>query len=259
MPNPFPGVDPYLEGPEWPSVHDALVIQIAFHLGPKLRPKYVAMPSSRIVLATPDPIETPQVQLRIPDVSVRATGIEGTPESGGTLVAPLTVMGLMPTEMPHKFVEIHEAATKKLVTTIEILSPTNKRGDGLTEFHEKRNQLLSEPAHYLEIDLLRTGERFPVTGVLPSVPYFVFLSRANRRPLIETWPIALDQSLPSIPIPLLKGDPDVALDLQLAWNAIYESLSFDIATSHAGPPTVRLSAEQQAWADECLRKAGLRT
>ena len=259
MPNPFPGVDPYLEGPEWPSMHDALVAQIALQLGPKLRPKYVAKLGSRIVLATPDPIEMPQIQLRIPDVSVQSTGMEGTTEGGTTLVAPLTVMGLMPTEMPHKFVEIRETTTKRRVATIEVLSPTNKRGDGLTEFQEKRNELLSEPVHYLEIDLLRSGERFPVTGVLPSVQYFVFLSRANRRPLIETWPIALDQSLPPIPIPLLKGDPDVKLDLQLAWNSIYESLSFDIATNHSGRPTVPLSAEQQAWADERLRAAGMKS
>ena len=258
MPNPFPGVDPYLEGPEWPSVHDSLIVQIALQLGPKLRPKYVAMPSSRIVLATPDPIETPQWQLRIPDVSVRATGREGTPESGTTLTAPLTFMGLMPEVMTQKFLEIRETESKRLVTVIEVLSPTNKRGDGLEEFQKKRNELLSEPAHYLEIDLLRTGERFPVTGVLPSVPYFVFLSRANRRPLIETWPIALDQALPKIPIPLLKGDPDVPLDLQIAWNAIYESLSFDIATSHSGCPTVPLSAEQQVWVDDRLKNAGLR-
>ncbi|MFM9966343.1 MAG: DUF4058 family protein [Planctomycetaceae bacterium] len=259
MPNPFPGVDPYLEGPDWPGVHDNLVVQIALQLGPKLRPKYVAVTSSRIVLATPDPIEAPMLQVRVPDVRVRASGLEGTPASGTTLVAPLTYMGLIPEEMTQKFVEIRETESKTLVAAIEVLSPTNKRGDGLDEFRKKRRELLAEPTHYVEIDLLRTGDRFPVTGVLPSVQYFVFLSRANRRPCIETWPIALDQPLPEIPIPLLKGDPDVSLDLQLAWNTNYEALSYDIATNHAQNPTVPLSEEQQAWADERLRQAGLKT
>ena len=260
MPNPFPGVDPYLEGPEWPSVHDAIVIQIAFHLGPKLRPKYVAMPSSRIVVATPDPIELPEIQWRIPDVRVRQAQAAGAMAAdGNTLTAPLAYKVLMPEEMTQRFVEIRETESKKLVAAIEVLSPSNKRGDGWQEFQKKRRELLAEPAHYLEIDLLRTGERFPVEGVLPSVPYFVFLSRFDRRPIVDTWPIAFDQPLPEIPVPLLKGDSDVTLDLQSVWNQVYELLSLDIGTNHSGNPKVSLPPEQQAWADERLRAAGMKS
>ena len=145
------------------------------------------------------------------------------------------------------------------ILLVEVLSPTNKRGKGLEEFQTKRQELLDGPAHYLEIDLLRIGDRFPSPNALPSVPYFVFLSRANRRPRIEAWPIALDQPLPTVPVPLLVGDPDEMLDLQRALNTIYEHYYYERATRHSGEPVVPLSEEQQAWADECLRKAGLRT
>lgn len=260
MPNPFPGVDPYLEGPEWRSVHDTLVVHIAAQLAPKLRPKYVASVSSRIVLATPDPLEVGGTQARYPDVRVRASGAEGslTAESG-TLTAPLTYKGLIPEELTERFIEIRETESKKVVATIEVLSPTNKRGDGLVEFQKKRLEFLAEPAHYLEIDLLRTGERYPVEGVLPSVPYFVFLSRISRRPFVDTWPIALDQPLPTVPVPLLKGDPDVMLDLQLAWTTNYDTHGYDLSSNHSGDETIPLSAEQQAWVDERLRAAGMKT
>ena len=256
MPNPFPGMDPYLEGPLWSSVHSSLIEEIARDLAPRLRPKYFALPNTRIVLAVPDPIELPELQARHPDVGIYNSGASGT---SAVATAPLTFLLPAPEEMTQSFVEIREADSGILVTAIEVLSPTNKRGKGLEEFQTKRQELLDGPAHYLEIDLLRIGDRFPSPNALPSVPYFVFLSRANRRPRIEAWPIALDQPLPTVPVPLLVGDPDEMLDLQRALNTIYEHYYYERATRHSGEPVVPLSEEQQAWADECLRKAGLPT
>ena len=46
MPKPFPGMDPYLEGPLWVSVHTALIVEFAKQLAPKLEPKYVALPTT---------------------------------------------------------------------------------------------------------------------------------------------------------------------------------------------------------------------
>ena len=98
-----------------------------------------------------------------------------------------------------------------------------------------------------------------MAGPLPSVPYFVFLSRANRRPRVEVWPIPLEQPLPAVPVPLLPGDSDVPLDLQQALQTIYDWYSYDRVADHSGEPAVRLAPEQQAWADERLRAAGMRS
>jgi Protein of unknown function (DUF4058) len=54
MPNPFPGMDPYLEGDLWTTLHTDLCAEIARQLAPKLRPKYVALSTRRVVLAPPE-------------------------------------------------------------------------------------------------------------------------------------------------------------------------------------------------------------
>lgn len=46
MPNPFPGMDPYLEGPLWTTVRTSLVNEISRQLAPKLRPKHFASPGA---------------------------------------------------------------------------------------------------------------------------------------------------------------------------------------------------------------------
>jgi len=54
-------------------------------------------------------------------------------------------------------------------------------------------------------------------------------------------------------------DGDVLLDIQEALQMIYDWYSYDRAADHSGEPPVRLAPEQQAWANERLRAAGLRS
>lgn len=50
MPSPFPGMDPYLEGPNlWEGFHANLATEIQSQLNPYLRPKYVATLTPRVV------------------------------------------------------------------------------------------------------------------------------------------------------------------------------------------------------------------
>ena len=71
-------------------------------------------------------------------------------------------------------------------------------------------------------------------------------------------PFSLDQPLPTVPVPLLPGDADVFLDLQLALTTVYELSDYDLEIDYTKPPDVPLSPEQAAWVDEHLRAAGLR-
>jgi uncharacterized protein DUF4058 len=262
MSNPFPGMDPYLEGPLWNVVHRNLIDELARQLMTKLPDRYLALTEERVVLATLDPIEWTERQVRYPDVGVYHDTVEtldeGTAAASATTTAPLVLEAVMPESLTQPFIEIRDGVSRELVASIEVLSPTNKRGDGLAKYQERRRELLAGPAHFIEIDLLRIGERFPVTTPLPSVPYFVFLSRANRRPRVETWPIALDQPLPTIPIPLLTGDSDILLDIQLAFQTIYRLFKYHRAADHSGAPRAPLSPEQATWAEERLRLTGLR-
>ena len=70
MLNPFPGMDPYLEGPLWTTVHSNLVEEIARQLAPKLRPKYLALTNQRVLVAAPDPIEMRAMPQPLPTVPV---------------------------------------------------------------------------------------------------------------------------------------------------------------------------------------------
>ena len=90
---------------------------------------------------------------------------------------------------------------------------------------------------------------------LPSAPYFIFLSRAEKRPLTEIWPISLKEPLPVVPIPLLPNDADVALDVQQVFTTTYDLLGYDLALDYAQPPEIPLPKEDVAWAETLLRTA----
>lgn len=156
--------------------------------------------------------------------------------------------------MPHVTIEIRDTANRQLVTAIEVLSPTNKRGDGREEYLSKRRRILLSTAHLLEID----RQRVPMQQPLPPRPYFVFLSRTEKRPLTDIWPIGLNEPLPVVPIPLLSNDDDVPLDLQSVFITTYDLLGYDLAIDYSQPPEIPLQGEAAAWAEACLRAAGLR-
>jgi hypothetical protein len=258
MSNPFPGMDPYLEGDLWISVHTDLCAEIARQLAPKLRPKYLALSTRRVVLAPPDETELP-VAHRFPDVGVLSSQPPSSAAPGGVTTAPLILPTDFPEPIPHVSVEIRDVAGRRLVTCIEVLSPTNKRGPGREEYAGKRLQILSGPAHLVEIDLLRGGTRFPTAQPLPAVPYFVFLTRAERRKEVEVWPIALHEQLPTVPVPLLPGDPDVQLDLQQALTTVYDIIGYDELIDYQLPPPAPLTPAESTWVEEQLRRAGRRT
>jgi hypothetical protein len=250
-------MDPYLEGDLWTTVHTDLCAEIARQLAPKLRPKYVALSTRRVVLAPPDESEGLAGQ-RFPDVGILSSHAPGSSPAAAVASAPLVVAANLPEPIPHVSVEIRDVAQRRPVTCIEVLSPTNKRGPGRDEYAAKRFQILSGTAHLVEIDLLRIGARFPTAQPLPSVPYFIFISRAERRGEVEVWPIALAQPLPDFRIPLLPGDTPVPLDLQQALGVIYDIIGYDELIDYSEPPPGPLTPAEAGWVEEQLRRAGRR-
>src|SRR5262245_49591645 len=258
MPSPFPGMDPYLEGSLWTTFHFAFGAEIVRQLAPKLRPRYLVLPVERFVMETPDDVTI--TTSTYPDVGV-AKGIRETAAgySSSTIAAPLHLATVIPEAVPHISIEIRDTANRQLVTAIEILSPTNKRGEGRIEYLSKRRRILLSTAHLLEIDLLRHGQRVPMQQPLPSAEYFILLSRADERPITGVWPVMLSQPLPIVPIPLLSGDADVTLELQETFTAVYDLLGYDLAIDYAQPPDVPLEGKAALVADRALRAAGLRS
>ncbi len=242
MPSPFPGMDPHLEGSLWTTFHFAFGAELIRQLAPRLRPRYLALPVERLILDEPSEIAVLTSNI-YPDVSVLSVrpqmpAVHTAP--GGE--APLQLATIIPEAVPHVSIEIRDVAQRQLVTAIEILSPTNKRGDGRAEYLTKRRRLLLSTAHLLEFDLLRQGQRVPMQQPLPDAPYFVLLSRAERRPLMDIWPIRLDEALPTIPVPLLTGDADLLLDLQATFTATYDLIGYDLIVDYHERPDVPLDS-----------------
>jgi hypothetical protein len=251
-------MDPYLEGDLWTTVHTDLCAEIARQLAPKLRPKYVALSTRRVILAPPDESEGAS-EHRFPDVGILSSHSSSQSAQKAAAVAPpLILPASFPEPIPHVSVEIRDVAERRLVACIEVLSPTNKRGPGREEYAAKRFQILSGPAHLVEIDLLRVGARLPTGKPLPPAQHFAFISHAERRNEVEVWPMALEQPLPSIPIPLLRGDPPVSLDLQQALQVVYEIIGYDELIDYSQPPPGPLAPAQAAWVEEQLLRAGRR-
>jgi hypothetical protein len=166
-------------------------------------------------------------------------------------------------EAPEKgyTVNIYDARNEQLVTAIEILSPANKQigHDAYFQYRRKRQRLLLSEAHLMEIDLLRGGERLPFDKPLPPAPYFVSLSRANKRPKAELWPLYLQEAMPLLPVPLLHPDPDVPLDLNAIIADIYEIGAYGLRIDYTVPPPPPvLSPSDQQWLDAHLRAHSLR-
>ena len=253
MPSPFPGMDPYLEGSLWTTFHFSLAAEIVRRLAPRLRPKYLALPEERFVVDVPDSIGITTTRDVYPDVGVAPSEVR-EPESpyAATETLPLRVATVVPEPVPHVSIEIRDVAERRLVTAIEILSPTNKRGEGRKEYLVRRQRILRSTAHLMEIDLLRKGRRVPMQQELPEKPYFVFLSRSGERPLCDVWPIDLRQALPIVPVPLLAGDPDVPLELQQTFDQVYDTIGYDLAIDYRQPLENPMSDKQARWAAENL-------
>jgi hypothetical protein len=260
MPSPFPGMDPYLEGSTWMNFHSQICAEIARQLGPKIRPRYLARVTERffteIIVESDD-----ERRLALPDVSV----IESVPGPGrggvgavGIVEAPVRVPTVVPERILHFSVEIRDRLERQLVTAIEVLSPTIKRGIGRKEYQKKRHRIFRSQAHLVEIDLLCAGRRIPMERALPPAPYYVYVGRQDVRPDTDVWPIRLDQPLPQVPIPLLPEDDDVMLDLQSALTAVYDLSDYGLEIDYTKPPDVPLAAEQAVWVDQHVRAAGLR-
>ncbi len=258
MASPFPGMDPYLEGPLWMTVHTQLTAEIARQLAPRLRPRYLALTAERFVLEAPEGVAVASASL-YPDVGVAPARPGPMPASPAPAPPPLQLATVVPESIPHVTVEIRDAAHRQLVTAIEVLSPTNKRGEGRQEYLTKRRRILLSSAHLIEIDLLREGQRIPMRQPLPEAPYFALVGRAEFRPMLDVYPVQLTDALPTIRVPLLPGDNDVPLDLQLALSTIYDLLGYDLAVDYRQPPEPALSPADDAWADSLLRNAGLRS
>lgn len=261
MPSPFPGMDPYLEGYLWPDVHNALAAKIRQILTPLLRPRYTARLNIYVV---EDTMPEGDVGILYPDVEIMATnrlhetGVELPTQSSShpaeATPAALTIPVVLPVDVQMTNVEIRDTAHNQLITSIEILSPVNKREPGLTPYRLKRQRLYQAGIHLLEIDLVRRGARPIMHSKIPNVPYVVALTRAHTGKT-AIWPIRLQDALPNVPAPLRAPDDDVILELGPALQSVYDEAAYDLSINYQeDPPPPALSESDKAWIEQHIQR-----
>jgi len=255
MPSPFPGMDPYLEGYLWTDFHNALASKIRGLLAPKIQPKYTARLELHVVA------DESEVTIMYPDVEIfKAKQSNGyplplKPSGGGVAVAEarpttLTAPVILPlAQVRLVTVEIHDVAQNLLITSIEILSPVNKREPNLSDYRRKRAHLREAGVHLLELDLLRRGTRVWTHSQLPPANYYVSLTRAGRSQQ-EVWPIQLADKLPIVAVPLHFPDEDVLLDLGQALTEIYDEAFYHLSIDYTQEPSPPLDEAELAWVKE---------
>ena len=255
MLSPFPGMDPYLEGYLWPDVHNALAAKIRQMLAPLLRPRYAA----RLGIYVVEDV-TPEVDIGIlyPDIQITqkrlseaavvpALSLASAAHTRAVTPATLTVPVILPVEVQLATVEIHDAANNQLVTSIEIISPVNKREPGLTQYRQKRRRLYQAGVHLVELDLLRRGVRPLASPRGHATDYMIGLTRAVSG-RTDLWLITVRDSLPIIPVPLHDPDEDIVLDLPAAMNAVYEEAGYDLSVDYGqDPPPPALAPGDRDW------------
>jgi Protein of unknown function (DUF4058) len=163
--------------------------------------------------------------------------------------------------MREPYLEIIDTSNRKIVTIIEVPSPTNKLvgSRGRLKYKRKRERVMRSWTSLVEIDLLRGGRSFFSDAMREGCDYTVQVSRAEEcHEGCDLWRIRLPQPLPMIPIPLSEGDADATLDLNAAWHSIYDKAGFDLVLDYKSEPSTPFTPTQAAWTDKLLKAKGLR-
>jgi len=160
MPSPFPGMDPYLEDDRfWPVFQHQLVMSLYQLLLPGLADRYRARVGHRHYV-------TEQVLF---------TSIQRD-------------------EHQEEYIEVRQRSDGRLVTLLDIVSPTNKTFDtGRRVYLEKREEGKRAHANLVEIDLALQGQpmlEYSRDG-LPDWDYAVTVSRARQPERYEIYTATL--------------------------------------------------------------------
>jgi hypothetical protein len=255
MPSPFPGMNPYLEqNDSWEDFHQNFITRAQETLSRQVGPNYLVKIEVRLLLH-----ELSAEQRRF--IGRADLGVTAPPASVSSIVPSASVAAPVELELPaveterHSSIEIRDRRNRRVVTVIELLSPSNKApGSDREDYLAKRRQVLAGMTHLIEIDLRRGGER-PTPPEIPPCDYYVLLSRYEQRPKVLVWLLKLRQRLPIIPIPLAAPDPDVSLDLQSVLDRAYDAADYGkyIYNETPDPP---LSGQDEAWARSILLQLG---
>jgi hypothetical protein len=265
-------MDPFLEtNPVFQELHTQIIAEVQAQLQPQLRPKYVARLERHLSEGSvwDGTLGSVSLERKEPDVTaVSRAGNGRFRGSTATLARPTAslVEELEPDELElrkqRRIVIYVQDKPRRAVTGIELLSPWNKQPGVLARdrYLEKRASALHGGLHWVEIDLLRGGQRPPIPVSVPrSASYCSYVAQATPtgwNHLIYAW--GLRDPLPVLPIPLLGAD-QVRLNLGACIAVAFDRIAADEEVDYTSdPPLPCLSKNDRAWVDQILRARGIR-
>ena len=227
MPSPFPGMDPYLEDEKvWPVFQHQLVLCLYQILLPGLVDRYRARIGQRHYVTE----------------QARSTSV-------------------VREEHQEEFVEIRQRSDGRLVTLVDVVSPSNKSTDaGRRAYLSTRTEAQAGGANLVEIDLVLQGQptlEYSRDG-LPDWDYAVTVTRSTQPERYEIYTATLQKRLPRFRLPLASDDRDTVLDLHTAFTRCYDQGGFAAKIDYRRDPTTALNSEDRQWLNEVLRQQKLR-
>jgi hypothetical protein len=261
MPSPFPGMDPQIEFlHKWADFHTDFLVGCREQLNRRLPTNYLATLGERILLVDENE-EGEKIAGRVilPDVAVtqetqsaaRSTGMEGR----SAVLEPTTLPQAEWIEPPTQaYVQITYVPEERVVTDIELLSPSNKRAgsEDRLAYLAKRKHVLRHRIGLVELDLLIGGERLQMLAPLPKGDYYAFVTRSPTWRHCDVYAWQVRDPLPAIPVPLRPQDREVELDLGAAFAQTYERGWYERLLKYDRLPMF-LSEQDRIWAEALLQ------
>ncbi len=227
MASPFPGMDPYLEDEKrWPAFQP-LVVQALHHmLLPGLLDRYRARVAER----------------------------QYTSEEA-------LFTSIVRQDHKEAFIEVRQRTDGRLITLIEVISPSNKiTSEGRRCYLARRDEVRRMNANVVEIDLILQGQTLIecAKDTAPTWDYAVVVTRWTHPDRYEIYSATMPKRLPRFRVPLASDDRDTVLDLQAAVMKAFDQGDFFKGIDYARDPATRLTDENRKWIGERLKEEKLR-
>jgi hypothetical protein len=264
MTNPFPGIDPYVEDQaSWRGFHATFLTYLRDTITAKLPDRYDVDIEGQVALVAPSSDEGRL--WRYPDIHIEADPLRTSPGAGSgtalameTEVKPVVVPLVAPEveeQAVRRWIEVRRRPDRVLVAVIELLSPSNKAEPGFSEYLRKRQELIRQPIHLIELDFLVSGLRPPLGAPLPRGDYYAFVARADRRMDCEVYAWSIRRPIPKVPLPLEPPDADLMLDLASAYRTTHANGRYARKARYDRPLGLPLAPDDLAWAEARAREA----
>jgi hypothetical protein len=226
----------------WAGFHNKHVGDIGGAISQRLPAGYIVDTEQSLQIREIVPDHNPRIRRPEPDLTIYATSSVTSRKENelsgntATITQPIAETLDWDEDAYYTALVIYQVVEDRMpglpVTWIELLSPSNKQGEGYLQYREKRFLTLKSGLSLVEIDYLHETPS-PVKG-LPQYPYEALsypykITVSHPVPSLRdgtaiTYNFAVDEAIPTIRIPLLKGD-SLILDVNSVYQHTYTSIN----------------------------------